>query len=143
MTDLKGLYQVAEDEHIDVDCFGLSSREALSIMDEDGACHIAVNPFKLTSYADEKTKLAHELGHCLTGSFYNRFACCDIRQKQEKRADRWAVLRLIPEEELDEAVAEGYDSLWALAEHFGVTEDFMRKAVCFYTYGNLSAELYF
>ena len=30
-----------------------------------------------------------------------------------------------------------------LAEYFGVTEDFRRKAVCWYTYGNLAAELYF
>ena len=25
--------------------------------------------------------------------------------------------------------------MWDLAEHFGVTEDFMRKVVCWYTYG--------
>ena len=28
-------------------------------------------------------------------------------------------------------------------DYFNVTEDFMRKAVCFYIHGNLAAELYF
>ena len=46
-------------------------------------------------------------------------------------------------EDLDVAVADGYTDIWSLAEHFGVTEDFMRKAVCWYTHGNLATELYF
>lgn len=32
--------------------------------------------------------------------------------------------------------------MWDLAEHFGVTEDFMRKVVCWYMYGNLDVDLY-
>ena len=66
-------------------------------------------------------KLAHELGHCETGSFYNRYAKLDLRQKHENRADKWAIQHLIPVEELDEAVADGYTDLPSLAEHFCVT----------------------
>jgi len=40
-------------------------------------------------------------------------------------------------------VALGCTDLWMLAEHFGVTEGFMRKVVCWYTHGNLAADLYF
>ena len=43
-------------------------------------------------------------------------------------------------DELDEAVAEGHIELWDLAEYFGVTEELMRKAVCWYTYGSLNAD---
>ena len=92
---------------------------------------------------DEKLKLTHELGHCCTGSFYNEYSACDIRQKCENRADRWAIKQLIAEEELDEAVANGHTEIWDLADYFDVTEEFMRKAVCLYTYGNLATELYF
>ena len=49
----------------------------------------------------------------------------------------------ISEDDLDEAVADGYTDIYSLAEHFGVPEDFMRKAVCWYTHGNLATELYF
>ena len=54
-----------------------------------------------------------------------------------------AVRKLIPVEQLDDAVAGGCTELWELADRFGVTEDLMRKAVCLYVHGNLAAELYF
>lgn len=143
MTTLSKLYQIASQEHIEVDCFDLGKREALSLMDETGQCYIAIDPFRLLSTQDETLKLAHELGHCLTGSFYNIHATVDSRQKHENTADKWAVTQLITAEALDEAVAEGYTEIWELAEHFDVTEEFMRKAVCYHVHGNVAVELYF
>lgn len=93
--------------------------------------------------AQERTQLAHEIGHCETGSFYSRYIKVDSRQRHENRADKWAVKKMISAEALDEAVAQGYTELWNLAEHFNVTEDFIKKAVCLYTHGNLATELYF
>ena len=46
-------------------------------------------------------------------------------------------------DDLDDAVAEGCTELWELAERFGVTEGFMKKAVCLYVHGNVAEELYF
>ena len=143
MMDLMGLYRIAEDNNVAVDCFELKKREALSVMDNDGFCYIAIDPFKLTSALDEKIKLGHELGHCMTGSFYNRYATCDVRRKHENRADKWAINQFVSEQELDEAIADGHTEMWDLADYFHVTEVFMRKAVCWYTYGNLATELYF
>ena len=71
------------------------------------------------------------------------FPLCDIRKKHENRADKWAIQRLIPLSELDAARAAGHTELWDLAEYFGVTEDMMRKALCWYAHGNLAAEQYF
>ena len=84
-----------------------------------------------------KVHLAHEIGHCVCGAFYNPYSSFDIRQKHEHRADKWAIKKLIPVDELDEAVAAGHTELWDLADYFGVTEEFMKKAVCWYTHGNL------
>lgn len=143
MTDLLELYRVADENGITVDCFELGKREALSFMNTDGECYIAMDPFKLQSAQNERMKLAHEMGHCCTGSFYNQYAARDVRQKHENRANKWAIEKLIPEDELDEAVADGCTDIFTLAEHFDVTEDFMRMAVCWYTYGNLAVDLYF
>lgn len=143
MKTLQSLYYIAERENIVVDRFALFSREALSIMAEDGACFVAIDPEKLLGESDERTKLAHELGHCITGAFYNQYSNYDCRQRHENKADKWAVSQLIPVDELDEAIADGHIEIWDLAEHFGVTESLVRKAICYYVYGNLATELYF
>ena len=142
MMELMELYRLAEQEDIPVDCFELRKRESLSLMDTDGSCYIAINPLFLDDSTDEKIKLAHELGHCETGSFYNPRAAIDIRQKHENRADKWAIRRLVPKTELDAAVRSGYTDLWSLADNFGVTPEFMRKALCWYTNGNLAVKEY-
>lgn len=103
---------------------------------------IAIN-HALLCPGEEKTALFHELGHCETGSFYNQFSPFEVQQKHETRADKWAIKKLIPKDELDEAVAAGYTQPWELAEYFDVTEEFIKKAVCWYTRGNLAADLYF
>lgn len=140
MNRLLALYQFAEDTQITVDCYGLKKREALSLMDTDGSCYIAIDPERITGTADLNVKLAHEIGHCATGSFYNQYATCDVRQKHEHRADKWAIENLISKEDLEEAVRSGYTEVWDLAEYFNVTEDFMRKVICWYQNGNLNVE---
>ncbi len=101
---------------------------------------VAIDPERLESSADEYCKLAHEIGHCQTEAFYNRHTPFDVTQKHENTADKWAIEHTITADELDDAIAEGCGEYWQLAERFGVTTEFVRKAVCWYTYGNLAAE---
>lgn len=143
MTDTLGLYALAERARIPVIPFPLPQTGSVSIQREDLTCCIGLDERVLETETDKRVHLAHELGHCMTGSFYNRWAARPLRRKCENLADKWAIETMISPEALDEAVAMGCTEMWTLAERFGVTEDFMRKAVCWYTHGNLSAELYF
>lgn len=86
---------------------------------------------KLESSEEEKVKLAHELGHCETGSFYNRYSPYDIRGKHEQTANRWAVKKLVPKSELVRLLKKGF-ARWELAESFEVTEDFINLAIRMY-----------
>lgn len=126
------LYAYAEERGIDVDWYSMESVESLSIRLSSGKCAVAVDPWKLRTVSDENVKIAHELGHCETGSFYNLYSPFDVQQKHENRADRWAIKKLVPKDELDKAVKQGNTELWELAELFDITEDFMRKAVEYY-----------
>lgn len=128
---LISLYDIAVRDNIDVYSFDLNDCESLSLL-EDGNCYIAIDPFKIDNEADEIVKLAHELGHCMTGAFYNQYSKLDIREKHERRADKWAIKKLIPEDELKKAVKSGRESRYELAEYFNVTEDFMQKAMDYY-----------
>ena len=136
------LYRYAEQQDIDVDWVSMELATSLSVPLPGGQYAIAINPWKMDSLAMETVCLAHELGHCETGSFYNPYAVCDVRRKHENRADKWAIRRLVPRAEYAAALADGFTDIHALAERFGVTPEFMKKAVCLYTYGNLATDLY-
>lgn len=132
MTDLLALYDLAEDHGVDVYWFDLGTAESLSLSMSDGSCAIAMDPWRMPTLADEKCKLGHELGHCETGAFYNRYATRDLRQKHELRANRWAYKKLIPKDELLDALRQGYREPWELAEYFDVTEPFLWGALEYY-----------
>lgn len=142
MKSLGSLYRFAQKKNITVLRVSLPLTHSVALETEDG-CFIGIDPEVMTTAAAHRVHLAHELGHCVTGSFYSRYTAVDSRARHELRATKNAIRRLIPVAELDDAVSKGCTELWELAEHFGVTESFMRQAVCLYTHGNLSAELYF
>lgn len=137
------LYRYANKKNIPILDYPMPYCGSMSVMDDGGNCYIGIDEAVLDGDAVEKVHLAHELGHCVTGSFYNRHAAVDSRRRHENKADKWAIRKLIGAKALDSAIAEGFTEIWELAEHFGVTEEFMRKAVCLYVHGNLAAELYF
>lgn len=143
MYDVLALYNLAQQKNIEVLQFPMSENGSMSIMSEDGTCYIGIDESVQDGSTQERVHLGHELGHCMTGSFYNIHTAVDCRQRHENKADKWAILQLVPVDDLDDAVAEGCTEIWDLAERFGVTEQFMRKAVCYYVHGNVAAELYF
>ena len=141
--EIAALYDFAKQQNIEVLSFSMPQNESMSVMLEDGQCFIGMDASVRDGGVQERVHLSHELGHCVTGSFYNIYAAVDHRQRHENRANKWAIHALIPVEELDDAIAQGYTEVWELADHFQVTEDFIRKAVCLYVHGNVAAELYF
>ncbi len=128
--EIKRLYNIAEKGGITVDRFNMEQNGSASVL-MDAACYIAVDP-KLCG-RKEKVSLAHEIGHCVTGSFYNIYAPLDIRKKHELKADRWAIKKLIPKTTYRRVIKHGIDNLYDLAEYFDVTTDFMQKAIDYYS----------
>ncbi len=126
---LNDLYDRAATQGVEIDDVPL--RKLVSASFPEG--WIAIDTGKLPTEAEEKVVLAHELGHIETGSFYNIHSPYDLRAKHEHCADRRAIQMLIPRDQLKSAVRSGCREVWELSEHFGVTEDFVRKAVAYYT----------
>lgn len=138
-SDPLTLYEYADAHGIAVTWFDFDRATSLSVSLPDGSCCIALDPWKLGTVAEETVCLAHELGHCETGSFYTPCSPLALRSRMENRADRWAVEHLISPEALEAAFRAGCTEAWQLAEHFGVTEAFIRKAVSLYRHGNLDS----
>lgn len=137
MINLIDLYEIAEKDNIKVDCYSLKHNPSLPIMDTDEDCFIAIDPMQLMSENDERMRLAHELGHCKTGAFYDRNSRLSNKNQCERKAEVWAIKKLIPKDEIKKAVKFGYIELWELAEYFGVAEDFMSKAIDYYKQGTM------
>lgn len=141
--EINALYDYARQQNIEVIPFPMTRNSSMSVMTDSGDCFIGIDPRIQNGGVQERVHLGHEIGHCVTGSFYNIYAAIDNRKRHENKADKWAIRHLIPVDALDDAVANGYTELWELAERFGVTEDFAKKAVCYYVHGNVATELYF
>ncbi len=101
---------------------------------------IALDWRMVGTVAEERTNTAHEMGHCRMNAFYGRNDPSYIIKRNENKADKWAIKKLVPKDELDKAVSLGYTETWQLAEYFDVTEEFMIKVIWYYQHGNLAVE---
>ncbi len=128
METLK-LYALAESRGITVDRYPLPENGSVSA---NIGSQLFVALDREISGADERVCLAHELGHCETMSFYNVYSPYDIREKHERRANLWAINRLVPRYKYERALKKGYDNVYSLAEYFDVTVSFMQKAIDYY-----------
>ena len=128
---LASLYRCAQRNHIPVLRYPLPRCSSLSVQTEQG-CVIGMDKLICDNAAQERTHLSHELGHCLTGSFYTTDSDVALRRRCEERADRWAIRRLVPLEALKHALARGMTQPHELAEYFGVPEPFLQKCVQYY-----------
>lgn len=80
-----------------------------------------------------KGALAHEVGHCATGCTHKVSSSLDLVEKHEYTANRWAIERYLPFDAMNDAMEHGYVEPWALAEYFDLPENFILKAIRYYT----------
>lgn len=129
MVTNNDLYGIAEKRGHVVVCESLTETPSLSLQ-TNKRCYIAID--QRLNVQQEREALAHELGHCEYGGFYNRYSKYDIRAKAERRADKWAFARLVPYGRLMQAVRHGVTDVWELAELFDVSCEFMHRAIAYY-----------
>lgn len=131
MDKILELDKLAEDNDIEILKIKADKCRSMSLKTDSGKCYIGINKSHMTK-AEETVCKAHELGHCETESFYNRYSRFDLVSRNEHRADVWAIKKLIDKSDILSAFKKGITEIWSLAEYFEVTEDFMRKACVYY-----------
>lgn len=124
---LNNLYDYADKQGFNTYYFPMSEVQSISF--PDGT--IAIDAHKIAT-VEEKVCLAHEIGHCITDSFYNIYSPLDIRSKHEHRANKWAYQQLLPYDQLMRVVESGLTEVWKIAEYFELTDEFTAKAVAYY-----------
>lgn len=131
MTRLQTLYALADKESIAVCEYPLPENGSVSVR-VDGRCYIGIDRAKIKNTADEAVHMAHELGHCMTGSFYNPYTVLDERSRHEYRANAWAIGELCPLESVRAAYATGCREVWEFAEYLNITCVFAEKVMRHY-----------
>ena len=124
------LFEYAEKANIKIEYGDLPNNKALSLkigQDE----YIGIDKNVTADSAEERELLAHEIGHCATGAFYDIGADQIIRARQEHRATKWALLHCVPKQELVTLLKRRYQDD-EIAEYFGVTENMIHIAYTYY-----------
>ena len=103
MTHLQRLYETADGLGLQICYFPMENNTVISTPDG----FIGMDVDRLENSAGELECLAHEMGHCITGSFYTLDSDLYQRRRCEERADRWAMERLVPLKDLKRALAMG------------------------------------
>lgn len=131
MTTYSELCDIAEEDDILMLSGALSGELPSMAICDDGDCAVIFDYSKITSNSLLLTYTAHELGHCETGAFYTENSL-ELRCRMEYRANKWALKKLVPADELTDALRSGITELWELADYFCVTEDVIRFAYWVY-----------
>lgn len=125
----RDFFSLAEKCGHEVLYFPLPETKSLSVPKGKSGC-IGLDP--ALHGKELQTRLAHELGHCEYGGFYTRLCPLDTVERHEYRANKWAVERAIPFDELQKAVKAGCSTPWELSDYFDVTEEMVQFALTYY-----------
>jgi len=129
---LNELYEHASRDGVKIYNYPFRTIKAVSIVDDNGGYAVGIDTSQCENESQEAEILAHELGHCETGSFYNPYSPFDLREKHERKADDWAINELVPKEKIETQILRGVTSIFELAEALSVSESFMKKIYRYY-----------
>lgn len=123
------LYDLADRQGHEIIYTSLPQTKSVAIYDRE-RCTIGMDT-GLHGH-EETERLAHELGHCETGTFYGSESDPTTRARCEYKANRWAYGHLVPFDDLIEAMRSGCRNVWDLAEHFDLSQETMQKILSSY-----------
>ena len=128
---LTSLYILLRKNNIFLSDYRLSSTKAV-IVEMNKRYAMFVDYTKIHTLAEELSVVAHECGHCMTGSTHKVSSPLDLIERHEYKANKWAIEHIAPLEKLQDAAKEGFTEKWEIAERLGVSEDLIKKAVEYY-----------
>ena len=132
ITKLDRLYDLANENNIPIDRSCPDNIMSVSFKLPNELKIIGIREKYKQKQETDLELMAHEMGHCMTDSFYDPYSPLDLRGKHEYKANWWAIKKVIPFKDLCKAIKGGYREYWELAEYFGVSENFIHKTIELY-----------
>ena len=129
--ETSALYNKMEKENINyINAKLLFTRGAIAHCNNMTA--IVVDDNQVKSCTSENTVLIQELGHYMSGSYYNMNSQYELVDKIEHKADKKAWLEFFPYEKIKELMSNGLTTATDLAEYFDVEPPYMARCLNFY-----------
>lgn len=131
-VSLNDLYNIADNEGITVMSANCPECCAISMMSPSGKCYIGMDYSVIENERQERQYLAHDMGHCESGAFYNKYSPFNVISQQEFRANKKALQYLVPREELEYLLKNERLETWELCEYFDVDYEYIQIAFWVY-----------
>ena len=131
MEALSNLYNKIIENNISLFDYRIPNSIGTTI-EAGGAYGIFIDFNKIETLYDEFRYIAHEYGHCVSGSTHKLMSKFDLIEKHEYRANKSAILEFLPLDKIEEAINAGYQELWEISEYLDMPQDFVEKAIKFY-----------
>lgn len=131
MEKLTELYQKLIENNIHLFDYRIPNTKGATI-ESKHSYGIFIDYNKITSLHDEFNCVAHEYGHCISGSTHRLSSKFDLIKKHEYKADKYAILNLLPKSKIYDAVNAGCREAWQIAEYLDMPQDFVEKAIKLY-----------
>lgn len=132
MSSLAAVYQDVRNLGVTLIPYSIGFTDAATL-EMDGRYGIFLDFEQFETMADYTAALAHEVGHCATGTTHAVHSPFELISQHENRANRWHYERYLPFSYLHSLMQQGYTEPWQLAEASGWPESTIRAALHYYT----------
>lgn len=130
-NNLEKLYDIVDKEKISI--FENNWSTALArIFEIDDNYIIALARNNIENSMQEREVIAEELGHYYCNALYYLTDSSLQKSKCEYRAKKWAYSILVPLQILKDKISDGLNSIYDLADYFGVEPEYMNNCLNFY-----------
>lgn len=128
---LESLYDEAQSSGISIEKFDLAENTSVCAC-IDGRYYIGIDKNRMETSYEEAECLAHELGHCRTDALYEPDSPSYMRKNKEKKAQAWAIVRIVTPERFRAAYESGCREVWEFADELNISCDFAYKVMLYY-----------
>ena len=108
------MYDDLEALNVDVVDVKLKNNFAIAFFDN----FLVIDRSKCKTAAQERTVLAHEAGHYMSGAFYRAYSPFEVKEQAEHRAFAASVEKYLPVNEILNCYKMGMTENWEIAEYF-------------------------
>lgn len=126
---LCSIYNDLDGMNVDVAELKLKANTAIAFFDN----FLVIDRSKCETSSQERTVLAHEAGHYISGAFYHAYSPYELKEQSEHKAFAASVEKYLPVKEIQECYKIGLTEPWQLAEHFNLEENYIKEALHYWT----------